>query len=358
MLAEILHKIASESQPKRDAYRERPSMAGPERCIRSMVYHANGTKANPFPGRALFVFDDSTWHAELSKDWIRKTAYRIHSEEMEVETPVGKGRIDGILTDLLGGDILFEHKAINHFSFDRIWKGQWPLDYLTQTALYIVGIQKINPDIAKALLLIKNKNTAQYIELLVQYDASTDTLSLLEMIRSDGQRTAPTFTMEQVCMDAVQKFAAVQMHVLDKTLPDRPYPVGTDYPCGYCAWAETCWEGYEDEFDLLAQDAQLDEEIATTCGYLKEVQMHKGEMEKEEKRLKETIREYMVSHDYRSGKAGEYVITREMRHSTSWDESAMSPETILTAKQIKPYEVLTIRKPKQKETKHASQSAD
>jgi len=304
------------------------------------------------------VFDDGNWHQELIADWIRKSAYALHSEQMKIETPVGPGHIDGILTDLLQIDRLLEIKSVNHFSYERWWKGQYPLDYFTQVGLYLHGLHAIQPDITEAILLCKNKNTSSLMEFHLAYNQDEDLLVLTQIVRSDGQRTEPNFTMEGVCTDAVQKFAAVRIHVLDKTLPDRPYPVGTDYPCGYCAWAETCWEGYEDEFDLLTQDAQLDEEIATTCGYLKEVQMHKGEMEKEEKRLKEIVREYMVSHDYRSGKAGEYVITREMRHSTSWDESAMSLETILAAKQIKPYEILTIRKPRQKGVKDASRAAD
>jgi len=358
MLAEILHKIAAEGQSTRDPYRKRPSLAGPERCIRSLVYHARGELQRPLPGRAVFVFDDSSWHAELTKDWIRKTAYRLHSEEMEVETPVGKGRIDGILTDLLSQDILWEHKAINHFSFDRIWKGQWPLDYLTQKALYLNGVQRVNPDISRGLLLVKNKNTAQYLEILSVYDGPHDTLTVLEMVRSDGQRTDKSIQIENICTEAVKKFAQVEAHRVGNTLPDRPFPAGTEYPCGYCAWADTCWEGYEDEFDLLAQDVQLDQELATTCGYLQEVKMHIAEMEKEESRLREIVRDYMTTHGYRQGRAGEYAVSRELRHRTSWDESVIPPHIIDVAKQSKPYEVLTIRKPKPKGVKDASQSTD
>ena len=82
MLAEILPKIAQMEYKEYD-FRPRPSMAGPERCSRQMVFHGMGVSRSPMPGRAVMVFDDSSWHEELTADWLRKTAYKLHSQQKE-----------------------------------------------------------------------------------------------------------------------------------------------------------------------------------------------------------------------------------------------------------------------------------
>ena len=239
MLADILPKIASELREPEHAYYPRPSMAGPERCLRSLVYWAMGTPAAPFPGRTLMVFDDSSWHEELTADWLRKTAYQLHSVQMEVETPVGKGHIDGVITDLLKVDRLYEHKALNHFSFERIWKGEMPTDYLTQCALYMNGLQRVNPEICEGLLLVKNKNTAQYLELRFSYSSDSDELCLLETVRSDGQVKPLGGVYPGITRKAWDRFGIVAEYAKRGELPMRPFEYGCDWPCGYCRWARS-----------------------------------------------------------------------------------------------------------------------
>jgi len=348
MLADILHKLAAQFQEDQHSYRPRPSASGPERCERSLVYHARDTTASPFPGRALHVFNDGNWHQELTADWIRKSAFRIHSEGMKVQTPVGPGEIDGILTDLLRIDRLYEHKSINHFGFEKVWKGTWPLDYLAQVALYISGLQKDNPDITQGILLLKNKNTAQFLEIIVEYDAKADSLTLLEMLRSDGQRSKPDFVMERICQNAVEKFQRVEKHRKEGTLPPRPFEVGTEYPCSYCRWAQTCWEGYEQEFEALAKDENLAEveELETLCAYYLETSGHESEMKKEKERLRDIIRGVLEERKLRGGRVGPYTLARALRSSTRWNEDAIPPDIAEKARVEKHYEVLTIRKPK------------
>ena len=156
MIADIIPKLA-EFERQDYKYRPRPSNSGPERCIRQMVYHGLEVPRQPLPGRALLVFDDSSWHETLTGDWIRKSAYKLHSEQMLIEVgSLGinlKGHIDYLITDLTGKDLLLEHKAINHFSFQRYLEGNLPLDYLTQMALYFRGLQKIQPELKDGLLL-------------------------------------------------------------------------------------------------------------------------------------------------------------------------------------------------------------
>ena len=83
MLAELIPQIAGQDQRK-FKYRPRPSNAGPERCIRAMVYSALGIEPKPLPGRSILIMDDSSWHEELSADWINKSVYKLHSRQMGV----------------------------------------------------------------------------------------------------------------------------------------------------------------------------------------------------------------------------------------------------------------------------------
>jgi len=349
MLADILHKIAAETQPQNSKYAPRPSLAGPERCIRSLVYHANGTPASPFPGRAITVFDDSTWHAELVKDWIRKSAYQIHSEEMEVITPVGVGHIDGIITDLLGADRVLELKALNHFSFERIWKGAWPLDYFAQCALYLVGVRKFNADIRECLLLVKNKNQSQYFEMLLSYDEPSDLLTLLKVVRSDGESFDPKIEFPGLVTGAVEKFSLVEQHRQAKTLPDRPFEYGTTFPCGYCRWATTCWQGYEQEFQQLATEQALDDELVNAAAYYCETRAHISDMEDEKEKAKQVILDSMKANGLRHGKTSQYALTLSLREKVSWDESQIPPDIVNRAKRKSPYVQLDVRKLKVKE---------
>ena len=124
MLADVLLKVAG-TEKREQEYRPRPSSAGPERCLRQQVYKARGQKGGPMGDRFVVVLDDSSWHEELTADWIRKTTFRLHSQQMEIicgEAPhMGQivpvlGHIDGIITDVTGVDRLWEHKAINYFT--------------------------------------------------------------------------------------------------------------------------------------------------------------------------------------------------------------------------------------------------
>ena len=103
MLADILHKLSTEEE---HPYYPRPSLAGPERCVRQLVYQGLGMPKEPLPGRTYHVFDDGTFHEELTADWIRKSAFQIHSQQMGVDcgTEQGihlQGSIDGVITDIV-----------------------------------------------------------------------------------------------------------------------------------------------------------------------------------------------------------------------------------------------------------------
>jgi len=119
MIADIILKVAAMQgeEEGNHAYYPRPSLAGPERCIRQMVFWGMGIERQALPGRAVMIFDDSSFHEDLTGDWIRKSAFQLHSEQMKVD--VGEkygiylqGSIDGIITDLTGQDIISPFRSI------------------------------------------------------------------------------------------------------------------------------------------------------------------------------------------------------------------------------------------------------
>jgi len=122
MLADILLKTAG-AEKEDYVYYPRPSGAGTEQCIRQQVFQDMKIPIDlEYNDRMYMVFDDGHWHEELTNDWIRKTPYKLHSEQMPVDsiglpfvkkgetrfckycnkdvpTDILHGHIDGIVTE-------------------------------------------------------------------------------------------------------------------------------------------------------------------------------------------------------------------------------------------------------------------
>ena len=384
MLADVLVKVAGFEKKPRGKYYPRPSMAGPEKCLRMMVYWAMGMQEKAPSDRLIMIFDDGTWHEELTADWIRRSAYQLHSEQMgvdivelpfidsvemrpcptcgsdddgnprvEVPSNMLHGHIDGIITDLMMNDFLYEHKAINHFTFQRYWSGEWPFDYLTQCFLYIHGLQKDLPGLDQAVLLIKNKNTAQYIEFILRYDRDADKGMVVEKNSSYGDRETgtpqePLLVMERVVGGVVDRFEQIHQHVLNNSLPPRGYELG-DWHCEYCGYSEMCWEGYEEEYDNLVSDAVLEGEIVDLARYYLEVSNHINEMKEERDALKRKIKAILEEAEVKKGKAGEYTIHWQLQKRSRINKDKIPPSVLASATEKSLVEMLTIRKPKKKE---------
>lgn len=330
MIAEIIHKVAEMTQDEDHSFYPRPSMAGPDRCIRQMVYHGLGVEHKPWPGRAIIIFSDSSFHEDLTGDWIRKTAFQLHSEQMEVSCrpPMKKGSIDGILTDPLNIDRLFEHKAISHFTFDRYWSGsELPNDYFTQCAIYVDGIQQeANPELTEGVLLLKNKNTAQYMEFLFRY--TFDVLEVISKTLSTNKTQQLGFKYENIVQNACEKFNQVLDYINRRTLPKRQYHINDDWQCGYCRWGAECWKNYETEFNELKTEAMLPNEVADMVRYYKELGAQKSDIEKECKNLRKKVKDFMIEAGAREGRAGEYLCRLKMIQTSKLDKTLLSPAEI------------------------------
>jgi hypothetical protein len=357
MLADVILKIAGmEGEEEQHEYYPRPSISGPGRCIRQMVYWGMGLKRQPLPGRTMLIFNDSSWHEELTMDWLRKSAFQVHSPQMKVSIdspgiPINlEGSIDFIVTDITGKDYLIEHKAINHFTFQGFWDGELPMDYLTQTCIYMRGLQKVNPVLTSALLLIKNKNTAAYIEYALGYESAYDRCEVFSLTDSNGKVKDLNKSVENITLDAFTKFMVVADYISKKTLPKRQYFVD-DWQCSYCGWAGTCWDGYQKEFTELKTGELLPNEVADLIRYYKEIGAQKGDIEKEYTELSDKIKATMKEAGTREGIAGEYIAKLALIETTRLDKELLTDAEKEKASKKSFYERLSISQVKAKKEK-------
>jgi len=245
MIADVILKVAGMEQDFwSQEYRPRPSAAG--QCIRALVYRRMGVTPQPSPDRLAIVFDDGHWHEELTAAWIAKTSFTLHSQQAEVTCGLVcgrplKGHIDGILGDVAGVDRLLEHKALNHFTWQRyaaIIEDGGSIEkadsYYIQTQLYLCSEEISGMGITEAILLIKNKNTGQYLEFILTPHPAIAAAALAKL-------------------NDVETFAATE------EVPPRPFNRATDWQCDYCPFSERCWQGYkEDRKELREYDPELD----------------------------------------------------------------------------------------------------
>jgi hypothetical protein len=341
MLAEIIPKIAEQERAEKpeSKYGHWPSLAGPTRCRRSLVYWGLGGQREPLQGRAVLIFDDSSWHEELTKDWIRKSVYKLHSEQMKIEIMMNdiiiRGKIDGVLTDPDGKEYLLEHKAINHFSFEKIAKGEdIPLDALTQSAIYSRGLQEIQPSLIDLILLIKNKNTAAYLEIICRYDYTNDVLIILSAQTHLGE----TIEFLQKKFDfivetAIKKFMEIDKYIAEKILPKRDYD-WSDWQCQYCGWGKKCWEDWEKELADMSKDQELNEELKTAAKFYCELGGHEKEIKKQRDEVKQKIKDELIKLKISSGKTDEYSISLAIQHRKEFIIPAQSIE-ILSIRKLK-----------------------
>lgn len=378
MLAEIIPSIAGLDQRK-FKYNPRPSSSGPERCIRSMVYNALGIEPKALPGRSILTMDDSTWHETLSIDWINKSAYRLHSNQMGIDCLELKsqfldkewyckackrtiprhmlhGHIDGILQEPEELEHLFEHKAINHFTFQAYESGDLiPYDYVAQVVIYYVGLKKIlQKDLSFSILFVKNKNTAQYMEFHIEYDEQTD-IAKIESYRveynNDGFpqiKFIKESFMEKVIAGTIEKYLLIDKYVNENTLPKRQYGIDS-WRCEYCGWNEYCWKDYGKEMEERKESIKVDDEIFGDIQIYYAIDKEMKSNEKQLKVLKQKIKLYLINENAKYGLAGDCTAILSTKTKKSLNKDLISAEIIEQATVKTTYEELKIRNKKDKE---------
>ena len=254
MLGELIHKQAQkEGERDKHEYRMRPSSAGPERCQRSLVYAGMGLKAAPIDGRGYITFDDGHIHEKASRDWINRIPGHSVTDDQKRITYMGyTGSIDGIWTQPDKTQYLWEHKACGWRTVDRYWEGHIPLDYMTQMAIYMGGLELEN-----GVLMAKKKDNGQYVEIYVKYDSTKDSLTVTHIDHSSEGSMQVGMVIPRIVKDSVDKFKEVEMYINNGKLPFRQYEK-SDWHCGYCGHNKTCWAGYQEEIQARPLEGPLD----------------------------------------------------------------------------------------------------
>lgn len=379
MLAEVLLRIAGEqaAERPRTKYRPRPSSAGPERCIRQLTYDAMGIPKPPLAGRAVAVFDDSSWHEELTADLMRKSAFQVHSEQMPVNLPgvfdweageyvceqcgqlidrrTAHGHIDWLVTDLAGVDRLIEHKALSHFGFEALVAGNLPADYLTQMAIYMRALQRHQPELREGVLLVKNKNQSAYMELRVLYDGPSDVLTVFERVHHTGITEALNHKMERVTGEAFDRFAKVHAHVSRGTLPPQQYEA-SHWRCDYCPYRERCWSEYVREQQGFRSTGKSPKnagpllEPGFQSGLLEtllreddELRVVENDAKKARDAVRASIKRAMEGAHIRQGLIGNYWVNWKTSMRPTLDRDLLPPEVVAAATVEKLSETLYVK---------------
>ncbi len=371
LLAVDIPKVAAQEQGERHKYYPRASNAGLGKCIRESVYQGLGIEGKPFPGRTMLIFSDSSFHEDLTNDWIRKTAYKLHSEQMELEIFkvngfVVKGHIDGIVTDMLGWDFLYEHKALNHFTFGMYEMGELALDYITQCCMYLVGLRKASNDLDRAIILIKNKNTAQYMQFNLIYNFEKDVALIMLGVADGKERGDRLGIVENVVIGAKKRYEDIDEYIAKKTLPKRQYDMG-HWRCTYCGWGGICYANYKKEFEELTTDIEIAEDMHDLIGYYLESEMHCKEMARERDGLRDQAKMLLKEQNARKGrvtikqpviKNGQekminvtYILERILKTKRMTDKLQIPVEILKKATVTKVSEMFQIRKITEKERK-------
>lgn len=368
MFADLINQLAKTYQEERKGdYYARPSSAGPEKCIRALAYNAIGVKGSRLPGRAILTFDDSSWHEELTLDWMKKTAFSNHSDQMPVDLPapginitghfcrickkdiapeIIHGHIDWIATDPLGRDWLVEHKALSRFGSQRCEK-ELPMDYLSQASIYSAALQRIQPDLTRVTLIIKNKDTAQYIEFECVYEAVTDIMVVNKRIISKGDSPADIVNLnveiKDIVGDALKKFREVDKFARDKTVPPRQYDRNKGWQCDYCAYSGPCYEGYEEEFNSLSEEVDINEDIETDFKYYLQLGSEARESKKSYEGLRDKIKDRLKDAGIRAGKTKNYTAKITISSRDSIDKTLIPADLMPKFIKTSTSEKLTIR---------------
>ncbi|MEW6542450.1 MAG: hypothetical protein AB1411_02440 [Nitrospirota bacterium] len=342
MLVEVLLKVAAiEAEENEQEYRPRPSAAGPERCLRQLVYFARGVPKEPMLDRMALVFDDGHVNEGTTAKWIGKTAFRLHHQQLRVKvgtvTHNGQlydieGSIDGLVSDFLGITTwLWEHKAINRYTFEDYWTGKkLPLDYITQCGCYLFGLAAAGwPQVTQALLVIKCKDTSDYIEFRLEYDRDADAIRILEVVRAStaerrydvvNQNTVLTGVRRQ----ALERFELVEQYRVTQTLPDRPFVEPQKFPCGRCQYQQRCWDGWvppklDGRIDLSAQDAAMVLEFERISNEFYQIKRRREE-------LSDQIKLFLRANRAKEGLAGDKLVRLEQRPQSRVDPELLPPE--------------------------------
>jgi hypothetical protein len=200
-------------------------------------------------------------------------------------------------------------------------------------------------------MLVKNKNTAQYLDFVIEYDDEKDEARIIEVGSSlrpkkvNGNGT-PLVTLPNIVGGALAKFEEVDRHTANRTLPDRQYDFG-HWRCDYCDWKTTCEMDYDAMIGTFTDKAELSQEIEDLARYYLETNMHINEMTKEKEQARGKLIDMMNAVEAKKGKAGLYTINHYLTTRKVVDKDKIPREILEAAQHDSTSEMLRITKKKE-----------
>ena len=392
MLVELIPKIAAmeAKDERRDAkWRPRCSSGGTDRCARADTYKALGFKSAPLAGRTILIFDDGDWHEELTFNWLRKSAWTIHSEQMplnvgfvpnshngyrcamcdqQVPSDAVHGHLDAIGTDPLGNDHVIEHKSANMFSFERWAKGiEIPWDYVTQAAFYAFGAKQHGADVSRlAVIVVKNKNNSAYMEWVIEaptsIGANEEPTRVVSATVMEGETAAAIplpvelSSRKFLLRDSLARFDQICRARDSKTLPDRPYTMD-HWRCRFCSFASTCWDGFIAKAKVLRANApvRLAGEDADLVRAVSAAKATAAQAKKVSDELTSKLRVRLNAMEARSATVVDgdrtLSVVVDIRERKTLDKDLIPDDVKLVATKVSEFEVLSVREHKDKNRK-------
>lgn len=358
-------------EPK--AYYPRPSSAGPERCIRQMVYAARNEIPKPLSGRAVEVFSDGHIHQMTTEDRLRKSAFEVHSVEMGVDIPgifhwMPEGlryckacdkdvpyrdlhaHLDLLFDDVLGVTRLCDVKGLSTYGYEALCKGEIPLDYLTQQSWYLRALQAYNPDIREAVLLVKNKNTSAYMEYRMVYDPAEDSLTVIDRVIHTGEHESVGLVIENITNASLKKFAEIEKHRAAGTLPERQYE-HDHWRCSYCSFGKACWSTWVEEHEKLIDDAVLEGEVVDIVKLERQRALEEANAKNDKDQFRAGIKNILKAAGVRQARVGDYIVSWTVGTRKKLNEELLPPGAYQAALEDKPSERLTINRIKKEDEK-------
>lgn len=291
-------------------YRVRVSNSGA--CPRQLYYHATGAEARQHSGRMMLVFDDGSVHEDASVKWLELSNYSIHNRQLpldigivsgisastksycqtcerEIAACILHGHIDGTF-EYDDETILFEHKAIGQPAFDALVK-EYPVGYVLQCASYLRGLNNIDIPAKHAVLLLKNKNRAEYRQIWITYDFKTDTV----VATRDWDDFSEDLEIKNATQKVIDLHRVVDEAVKAETPPKRPYDY-EDWHCKFCQYQAVCWDGYDVEVSKMSKDVELEnsDDIRPIVAEFSEKRKLKSSLDKEVKELRRKLKKVLT----------------------------------------------------------------
>ena len=345
-LDSVVHDKAFNVKRAEDAqslYHHRVSNAGS--CPRALVYQAQGTPGTAHSGRMAIIFDDGNVHEDATVRWLSETGFVVSDRQLGVDVwkiedskldtwhcdncdkDIDGGIIHGHIDGLIHADrtFLFEHKSMNDRAFRRL-EEELPMGYISQCCCYIYGLAEEGINIDEALLLCKNKDNAEYRQLYITYDSSSDTCRVVrewngftEFVDKPVGKVIELHQLVDACLD------------FEGNLPRRPYTID-DWHCGFCRYKDTCWAGYSEELSVLETNEIIPhtDELSSKISRLSQLKAEKKRIESEMKKIRPEVIQALEIRGIKSGVAGEVSFGLRASKRTYVDKKLL-PEDIKVA---------------------------